>query len=126
MSHVKLQSAVIMTGPGKAQVEHDISIPSPDYGQVLIKVYAVALNPSDWMALDAFSRPGAGMGYDFAGVVVEVGEGVKTRTVGDRVAGLVHGCMSPVEYSCCNWDVLLIMFQAMPPTIAAVHSVNIY
>lgn len=92
MSQVKMQSAVIMTGLGKAQVQHDITIPSPDHGQVLVKTHALALNPPDWMALDFFGRPGAGMGFDFAGEVVEVGEGVHSRVIGDRVAGFVHAC----------------------------------
>lgn len=94
MPQVKTQSAVIMTGRGHAQVEHGITIPSPEYGQVLVKTHALALNPPDWMALDAFGRPGAGMGFDFAGEVVEVGEGVSSRVIDDRVAGFVHACKS--------------------------------
>lgn len=82
-----------MKGPGQAQVEHDLAIPSPGPFELLIHTRAVALNPSDWMALDTFARPGAGAGYDFAGEVVEVGENVKAHwIVGDRVAGFVHGC----------------------------------
>lgn len=88
---IKLQSALIVTSPGKAEVVDDLAIPSADPGQVLIKVHAVGLNPSDWMALDALGRPGAGLGYDFAGQIVEVGENVGL-SIGDRVAGFVHGC----------------------------------
>ncbi|KAJ5296333.1 uncharacterized protein N7443_007226 [Penicillium atrosanguineum] len=93
MPEIKLQSAIILKGPGEASVVKDLSIPSPGIGEVLIKVQAVSLNPSDWMARDHLGRPGAGMGFDFAGTVLEVGEGVqKVRSVGDRVAGFVHGC----------------------------------
>lgn len=96
MSTLETQSAIIMKGPGQAQVEHDLAIPSPGPSELLIHTRAVALNPSDWMALDTFARPGAGAGYDFAGEVVEIGEigeNVKTHwMVGDRVAGFVHGC----------------------------------
>ncbi|KAJ5344329.1 Protein TOXD [Penicillium brevicompactum] len=93
MGELKTQSAIIMQGPKKAHVEHGLAIPSPDAYELLIKVHAVALNPSDWMALDHFGKPGAGAGYDFAGEVVEIGENVKSQwAVGDRVAGFVHGC----------------------------------
>ena len=94
MSDLKIQSGIIMTGPGKAQVRHDLAIPSPDYGQLLIRTQAVALNPSEWMAMDAFGKPGAGVGFDFAGEVLEIGDGCAGWNVGDRVAGFVHasGC----------------------------------
>ena len=92
MCALKTQSAIIMQSRGKATVEHDLAIPSPDAFELLIRVHAVALNPSDWMALDTFARPGAGAGYDFAGEVVEMGERVSDWAVGDRLAGFVHGC----------------------------------
>ncbi|CAG8257411.1 unnamed protein product [Penicillium salamii] len=92
MCELQTQSAIIVQGPGKAKVEHNLAIPSPDAFELLIRVHAVALNPSDWMALDAIARPGAGAGYDFAGEVVEIGENVNSPwAVGDRVAGFVHG-----------------------------------
>lgn len=50
----------------------------------------MALNPSDWMALDAFGKPGAGVGFDFAGEILEIGKGCPRWNVGDRVAGFVH------------------------------------
>lgn len=94
MLELKTQSAIIMKSAGEAHVEQNLSIPSPDAGQLLIKVHAVALNPSDWMALDMLGRPGAGLGYDFSGEIVEIGEDVRVSwKVGDRVAGFVHGCM---------------------------------
>lgn len=90
MSDVKIQSGIIMTGPGMAQVRHDLAVPSPDYGQLLVRTWAVALNPSDWMALDAFGKPGAGVGFDFAGEILEIGEGCTNWNVGDHIAGFVH------------------------------------
>lgn len=99
MPEIKLQSGIIMKGPGQAHVVNDLSLPSPGIGEVLIRVQAVSLNPSDWMALDAFGRPGAGMGFDFAGTVVEVGEDAqKWRSVGDRVAGFVHACKASESF----------------------------
>jgi NADPH:quinone reductase-like Zn-dependent oxidoreductase len=93
MSDLKIQSAIIMKGPGEAQVMHDLSTPSPDLDQLLIRTYAVALNSSDWMALGNCMRPGTGLGYDFSGEVVKIGQGVQVSwNIGDRVAGFVHGC----------------------------------
>ncbi|KAJ6111389.1 hypothetical protein N7523_007450 [Penicillium sp. IBT 18751x] len=95
MAELKLQSAIILKALGEASVVKDLSIPSPGIGEVLIRVQAVSLNPSDWMARDHLGRPGSGLGFDFAGTVLEVGEGAqRVRSVGDRVAGFVHGCHS--------------------------------
>lgn len=66
--------------------------PEPAYGQVLIRVYATALNYRDLVV--AQGGYGAGVKYplipmsDGAGEVVAVGEGVTRVKVGDRVAGI--------------------------------------
>jgi NADPH-dependent curcumin reductase CurA len=105
MTDLKVQSAILVKIQGEGQVVNDISIPSPEIGQLLVRTRAVGINPSDWMALDTFARPGAGMGYDFSGEVVEIGEGVNSRwSVGDRVAGFVHGCKS--DLASCPWESL--------------------
>jgi NADPH:quinone reductase-like Zn-dependent oxidoreductase len=91
----KVQSGLTMREKGRPEVQHDLGIPSPDMGQILVRVHAVALNPSDWMSLDTVARPGAGLGYDFAGEVVEIGPWMGSRcqwAPGDRVAGFVHAC----------------------------------
>lgn len=98
MAPEKTQHALIMQGKGRALLRQDLTIPSPDPGQILIRTHAVALNPSDWMALQFFSRAGAGMGFDFAGTVAELGSGTSHFwNVGDRVAGMVHGCEWPFQ-----------------------------
>ncbi|ORY90117.1 chaperonin 10-like protein [Leucosporidium creatinivorum] len=58
-------------------------------GEVLVQVEAVALNPGDWKIRDWLSKPGDLHGCDFSGTVVELGEGVTTVQVGDRVASFV-------------------------------------
>jgi NADPH:quinone reductase-like Zn-dependent oxidoreductase len=109
MSHVKIQSGIIMSGLGTARIEHDLAIPSPDPGQLLIKVQAIALNTPDWMALDYFGRPGAGMGFDFAGEVVEIGDRSEAWTIGDRVAGFVHACMlSALQLPACVNEISIL------------------
>lgn len=93
MNSERTQSGLILRGKGDIAVAHDLCIPSPDPEQVLIRTHAVALNPSDWMARDQFYRVGAGLGFDFAGEIVEIGATESQRwVVGDRVAGMVHAC----------------------------------
>ncbi|KZP01963.1 GroES-like protein [Athelia psychrophila] len=64
------------------------SIPTPGPGELLVKNGAVALNPVDWkiqkygFAVETFP---AIIGFDLAGTVEAVGEGVTAFQKGDRV-----------------------------------------
>lgn len=83
--------AIKVVEAGKAEIQ---SVPLPklrdDY--VLVKVAAVALNPTDWKHIDYLSTPNATVGCDFAGTVEEVGSKVsKSWKKGDRIAGFTHG-----------------------------------
>jgi NADPH:quinone reductase-like Zn-dependent oxidoreductase len=88
-------TAVVMRQFGGPDVLHVESIPRPvaGPGQLLIRVRAVAVNP-----LDAKMRAGAVrelypawfpdvLGYDPAGVVEDVGEGVPQTRIGEEVFG---------------------------------------
>ncbi|KAG8629193.1 hypothetical protein KVT40_003058 [Elsinoe batatas] len=73
------------------------TVPTPklrdDYA--LIKVHAVALNPTDWKHVVYIPSDGATVGCDLAGTVVKVGPKVtKSLKEGDRVTGLSHGVNS--------------------------------
>ncbi|KAE9403137.1 GroES-like protein [Gymnopus androsaceus JB14] len=60
--------------------------------QVIIRVRAVGLNPTDWKhALGDWGTPGSILGCDCAGDVLQVGSAVKHLEVGDRVAGFNYG-----------------------------------
>ena len=65
-----------------------VPVYTPGPGQLLIKIHASALNPADWkMHKHGFSFipfPVI-LGFDRAGEVVQVGEGVSEFSVGDRV-----------------------------------------
>jgi alcohol dehydrogenase len=79
-------------GPEVLKIE-DTPIPFPRKGEVLIEVHAASLNPIDAKLLRAdpvYQHAGDNPltpGFDLAGAVVEVGEGVKHIQVGDRVYG---------------------------------------
>ncbi|WP_335973474.1 NADP-dependent oxidoreductase [Streptomyces sp. CA2R106] len=76
----------------------EVPAPQAGPGQLRVRVTAAGLNPMDWfMTSDAdtaarfgLSLP-CGFGTDYAGVVDQVGEGVRGFAVGDRVFG---GAMS--------------------------------
>jgi NADPH:quinone reductase-like Zn-dependent oxidoreductase len=75
----------------------DVPVPSPDVGQVLVKVAATSVNLSDWECLrgsPAYARIGGlrsparrTLGSDIAGVIDRVGEGVTGFRPGDEVYG---------------------------------------
>lgn len=75
----------------------DAPEPHAGPGQVRIRVRAASVNPADWKTLSgAFSggKPLDGpayLGFDAAGVVDEVGEGVTGIVVGDDVLGRGRG-----------------------------------
>ena len=89
-------------GPEVLQVRDDVPVPIPGPNQVLIEVTAAAVNNTDiWTregAYGAAGNPGAIAGWqgvplqfpriqgtDIAGKIVDVGEGVDTGRVGQRV-----------------------------------------
>ncbi|KAF4467038.1 hypothetical protein FALBO_6106 [Fusarium albosuccineum] len=70
----------------------EVPIPTITPDEILVKVNAVALNPTDFKHLDVISPPNCIVGCDYAGVVEKVGDPASTKwKVGDRVAGAVHG-----------------------------------
>ena len=79
--------------PGKSSIE-SVPLPKLRPTYVLVRVNAVALNPTDWKHIDFLSAPGISqtVGCDYAGTVVEVGSDVtKSWKKGDRIAGFTHG-----------------------------------
>ncbi|MBW8684019.1 NADP-dependent oxidoreductase [Chitinophaga rhizophila] len=89
-----MQAAVLPEfGPATAFRIEKVAIPLPGAGQMLVKVKAAGLNPVDFK-----TRSGKGyashqtlpaiLGWDIAGEVVSVGEGVSKFFTGDRVFGM--------------------------------------
>ncbi len=67
----------------------DLPDPHPGPGQVRVAVRAAGVNPSDWKKRKGLmdEKLPQTMGYEAAGVVDELGEGVADVAVGDRVFG---------------------------------------
>src|SRR5277367_344640 len=70
----------------------DLPTPHTTPGTVLIKVHAVSLNYRDLMMVKGFYNPKMALPRipcsDGAGEIIEVGEGVDSAAVGQRVAGI--------------------------------------
>jgi len=109
-------TAVVLTGHGgldKLEVRHDVPVPRPAPGEVLIKVAACGVNNTDintrigWYSSSVTSETGVGsvddsvtddaswggyaivfpriQGADVAGRIAAVGEGVSSGRVGERI-----------------------------------------
>ena len=86
------QRAVQIQGQGSAKVVSDVPIPKLRDDHIIVKVAAVALNPTDWKSIGFTTEKGPISGCDYAGTVEEVGGAVTTGLKkGDRVAGFTHG-----------------------------------
>ncbi len=73
---------------------HEVPAPHAGSGQIRVRVTAAGLNPMDWIITadaDTAARFGlslpAGFGTDYAGVIDQVGDGVRGFAPGDRVFG---------------------------------------
>jgi NADPH:quinone reductase-like Zn-dependent oxidoreductase len=88
----------------------DAPEPHAGAGQVRIAVKAASVNPADWKKLGGMMSGGKPLngtgylGYDAAGVVDEVGEGVTGVSIGDEVFG--RGANTQAEYAVLSaWTV---------------------
>jgi NADPH:quinone reductase-like Zn-dependent oxidoreductase len=79
----------------------ELAEPHPRSGQVRIKVRAAGVNASDWKkrrGLMGHELPQT-MGYEAAGIVDELGEGVTDVAVGDRVFGFCTDGAAQAEFA---------------------------
>jgi NADPH:quinone reductase-like Zn-dependent oxidoreductase len=121
----------------------DVPRPSPGPGEVQVELKATGINPGE-----AMIRKGAlhdrwpatfpsGQGSDLAGVVAQVGTGVKTFAVGDEVLGFTNQRASQAEFvlvpatqltakpSAVPWEVAGSLFVAGTTAYAAVRAVEL-
>ena len=100
----------------------DVAIPSPGAGQVRVQVHACALNPADWAVCEGFlpAPPPRGIGFDVAGTVDALGEGVTNVKLGDPVFGVPDYLGQPTggaaEYA------ILKVFLAVPEGLDIIES----
>jgi NADPH:quinone reductase-like Zn-dependent oxidoreductase len=109
--------ALQYTAYGEPDVLRWTDAPDPHAGpgQIRIAVRAASVNPIDWKAFSGMMAGGKPMegtgylGYDAAGVVDEVGDGVTGVSVGDEVFG--RGRSTQAEFA------VLDSWAAKPPSV---------
>lgn len=81
--------------PANGPVLGEVPDPEPEEGEVLVEVHGTALNHADLLQLKGLYPPPEGEsrvpGLECAGVVAELGSGVGSWHVGDRVMALLAG-----------------------------------
>jgi NADPH2:quinone reductase len=87
-----------LQGPQGARLRHDEPVPSPGGGEVLIKVEAAGVNFADLSQAYGTFRGGPTppylAGFEAAGEVVAVGDGVVDPRPGSRVVGVGYGAFA--------------------------------
>lgn len=92
---------------GGPQVLHEAQVPRPEPGisQVLVRLRAAGVNPTDWKHRSGrrfLGDPPYTLGWDVSGVVEQVGVGVTLFKPGDEVFGMLpypHGAGSHAEFA---------------------------
>lgn len=82
----------------------DVPTPSPEAGQVLIRVHAASVIAGDWKLRDGYfgdltEHMPFVMGFDVSGVIDSVGEGVEAFAAGDEVFGYLETAGAFAEYA---------------------------
>lgn len=98
-STVEIMKAARIHQHGDASVIRieEIPRPAPAAGQVLVEVAATSFNPTEVALRNGRLRDlvpvdlPLTLGWDVAGTIVELGEGVAAHAVGDRVIGWIEG-----------------------------------
>jgi NADPH:quinone reductase-like Zn-dependent oxidoreductase len=100
---VKTTTQSVLGGPEVLAIA-ETAIPEPGPSQILVRVRAAGLNPTDWKhraGKGFLSDPPLTLGWDVSGVVTGTGFGVTLFKPGDEVFGMLpypHGHGSHAEY----------------------------
>jgi NADPH:quinone reductase-like Zn-dependent oxidoreductase len=102
----------------------DVERPEPAAGEVVVEVKAAGINPGEGKIRDGLLHDRwpatfpSGQGSDLAGVVLELGEGVKEFAVGDEVLGFTHQRASHAELVVVSAENLIAKPAAVPWEVA--------
>lgn len=118
----------------------DVQKPAIDDGELLVKVHAASVNPSDWHFMrgkpyvlriqSGFGAPKSqSLGFDFAGTVEAVGKNVTHFKVGDEIFGFGNGAFAEYVKVREEWAVThkaanITFEQAASVPIAAVTALQ--
>jgi NADPH:quinone reductase-like Zn-dependent oxidoreductase len=79
--------ALVISGEGRPAIVKSVLVAQAAVGELLVKVAAVALKPTDWMYA-VNQEEGRILGVDFAGTVISAGVEAQSFKPGERIAGL--------------------------------------
>ena len=121
---VKTMKAVLLHGYGNVDqlAYEDVPIPLAAAGQVLVKLTSTSVNPIDYKIRRGDMRNVMPLklpfipGYDLAGQVVALGEGVTDIKVDTLVMGVTDNTYA--EYVACKAEILALMPQGLNPSEA--------
>ncbi|MFW9929039.1 MAG: zinc-dependent alcohol dehydrogenase family protein, partial [Candidatus Thorarchaeota archaeon] len=116
MQYILSMKAARFIGPGSIEVREE-DIPAPTSDELLIQVKSAGLCGTDLHIFDGSNTglvtPGTVLGHEFAGIVAEIGKGVKGFEKGDRVAiepnlfcGHCYYCRTARKHFCENWSAI--------------------
>ncbi|KAH7136934.1 chaperonin 10-like protein [Dactylonectria estremocensis] len=115
---------------GRGAEVKELPMPVFSDDEVLVRVLAVALNPTDFKHIDFISPKNAIVGCDYAGEVAAVGaKAAQKWKVGDRIAGVVHGGLyldfgSFAEYLKVPYDIAWKIPDGMSNAEASTYGVS--
>ncbi len=131
--------AVIKREPAPGAELVDIPVPKPGLGQVLVKIKATSICGTDhhiyiWNEWSQNRiKPPKVMGHEFAGEVVELGNGVVRTKVGDYVSAETHivcgrcpQCMLGEKHVCQNTKILGVDTDGVFAEYAVVPEENLW
>jgi len=98
--------AAVLQGDGKLAIE-DVEAPKLEPGELVLRVCDCGICGSDLHAVHSMP-PGTIFGHEFAGEVIEVGDGVSGWKVGDRAVSLPYFSCGRCE-RCARGDGILCM-----------------
>ncbi|KAI0692545.1 zinc-binding oxidoreductase ToxD [Cytidiella melzeri] len=124
----KTMKAQVVQADKTIKVE-EVPVPAVADNEVLVRVIAIAQNPTDWKHVEHMTKPGSICGCEFVGHVVQVGKDVSRFVVGDLVTGLNHGSAFPdrgafAEYVCAIADVVWKVPENIKPEEAVSMNVG--
>ncbi|WP_433709947.1 quinone oxidoreductase family protein [Nocardia sp. CA-084685] len=116
--------AIVMTGVGGPEVlvAQDVAVPHPGTGELVIRAEAIpVLFPETKLRSGEFPmavEPPVVFGFQAAGVVVEIGDGVDAALLGRRVTVATRGFGSYAEFVCAP----AASVTAIPDTLTSVDA----
>jgi NADPH:quinone reductase len=123
-------------GPDVLKIEERES-PVPGPAEVVVRLAAANVNPTDLGAREGNYPPGKGiegppyvLGWDFAGEVISVGDDVAAPSVGESVVGMIPwyeegGRLGTyAEQVLARWEWVVPLPAGLDPTVAATVPLN--